>query len=371
MKDERRKTKNERIVSLQALVLSLRSFNMPLRSKLVLFVLLALLVFCAPVLAAKKSRVGGFDGFVDRMGASARELGRANTGSADTSAMPGAYWNPAILAFRNSIAYSLHAEKRDLDRAGGSLGLEGKIGSRMGVGAAVLYRGDWDFEVIDEDDKTLGTASPMFTMMYLGFSYRLTRRDAFGVSFVMSYDNLDVAQFYDDADFEDGYRSPVTFNVGWLRQIDSKWSVGVTVKNLSFSKNLSATWTKTSNAEISSEGFRPKTLQVGVGYRSKVLNRNANLWLEAIDYMMSKAFISCDPDEHVWTARLGAEYEVIPNGTIRAGVDETNFTAGLGYKFDIRIGKKKYPFDINYALIYESEADLWNPISFSLRGAIP
>ena len=39
--------------------------------------------------------------------------------------MPGAYWNPALLAFRKNIAYSLHAEKRDLDRAGGSLGIEG------------------------------------------------------------------------------------------------------------------------------------------------------------------------------------------------------------------------------------------------------
>lgn len=344
------------------------------RSNLAFFFLLFLLVFAMPSFAGKKSRLGGYDGFVDRMGASARELGRANTGSADTSAMPGAYWNPAILAFRNNLAYSLHAEKRDLDRAGGSLGLEGKVGTRMGVGAAVLYRGDWDFEVIDDDDNTLGSASPMFTMMFLGFSYRLTRQDAIGISLVMSYDNMDIAEYYDDIKFEDGYRSPVTLNLGWLRQINSKWSVGVTVKNLSFSKNLSAKWTKTTSSDNSVEstkGFRPKTLQVGVGYRSKLFGKNANLWLEAIDYQMSEAFISCDPDEHYWTARLGAEYEVIPNGTIRAGVDETNFTAGVGYKFDVRIGKKKWPFDINYALIYESEADLWNPLSFSIRGWIP
>lgn len=343
-------------------------------SYLAFFFLLLLLVFAVSSFAEKKSRLGGYDGFVDRMGASARELGRANTGSADTSAMPGAYWNPAILAFRSNLAYSLHAEKRDLDRAGGSLGLEGKVGTRMGVGAAVLYRGDWDFEVIDEDDNTLGSASPMFTMMYLGFSYRLTRQDAIGISLVMSYDNLDIAEYYDDIKFEDGYRSPVTLNLGWLRQINSKWSVGVTVKNLSFSKNLSAKWTKTTSSDNSVEstrGFRPKILQVGVGYRSKLFGKNANLWLEAIDYQMSEAFISCDPDEHYWTARLGAEYEVIPNGTIRAGVDETNFTAGVGYKFDVRIGKKKWPFDINYALIYESEADLWNPLSFSIRGWIP
>jgi len=336
--------------------------------------LLALLILAVPSVANKKSKLGGYDGFVDRMGASARELGRANTGSADTSAMPGAYWNPAILAFRNNISYSLHAEKRDLDRAGGGLGIDGKIGTRMGVGAAVLYRGDWNFDVIDEDDNTLGTASPMFTMMYLGFSYRLTRQDAIGISLVMSYDNLDVAKYYDDIKLEDGYRSPVTFNLGWLRQINDKWSVAVQAKNLSFSKNLNAKWTKTTssdNSVESTEGFRPKTLQVGVGYTSRLFGRGADLWLEAIDYQLSEAFISCDPDEHYWTARLGAEYEVIPNGMVRMGVDDGNFTAGLGYKFDIRIGKKKWPFDINYALIYEREAELLNPVSFSVRGNIP
>ncbi len=343
-----------------------------MKNVILLFVLLLSLVTSA--VADKHARLGGFDGFVERMGAGAKELGRANTGSADTAAMPGAYWNPALLAFRKSFSYSLHAEKRDLDRVGGSLGLEGKIGSRMGIGAAVLYRGDFDFKVIDDDDQTLGSASPFFSMIYLGFSYRLTKRDALGISFSMSYDNLDIAQYYDDIDLEDGYRSPVTFNLGWVRQINEKWSLSVIVRNLSFSENLTAKWTKNTssdNSVESTEGFRPKVLQIGLGYRAMLFGRLASLWFEALDYQMSKVFLACDPDAHYWTARLGAEYEVIPNGTIRAGADGTNFTAGLGYRFNIRIGKKKWPFDVNYALVYESEADLWNPLSFGIRGFIP
>ena len=124
----------------------------------------------------KKAALGGFDGFVERMGAGTRELGRGNTGTADTSAMPGAYWNPAILGFRQNFNYTLNLERRSLDRMGGSLGLETPVGNRMGIGFAMLYRGDTDFKVIDEDDQTLGTATPFFSMMYLGFSYRATRR---------------------------------------------------------------------------------------------------------------------------------------------------------------------------------------------------
>lgn len=332
------------------------------------------LILLSSIWASKEARIGGFDGFVERMGASSRELARGNAGSSDTSSMPAAYWNPALLAFRKNIAYTLHAEKRALDRAGGSLGVDGRIGSRMGVGGAILYRGDFDFQVIDEDDQTLGSASPFFSMIYLGLAYRLSKRDALGLSFSMSYDNLDIAKHYDDIDLEDAYRSPVTFNFSWFRQVNEKWSVSVIVRNLSFGKNLSAEWTKTTSGDNSIEstgGFRPKTLQVGLGYRSKLLGRDASLWFEAIDYQMSKVFLAFDPDAHYWTARLGAEYEVIPSGALRAGVDGTNFSLGLGYRFEIRLGKKKWPFEVNYALLYESQADLWNPLSFGVRGWIP
>ena len=226
----------------------------------------------------KKAALGGFDGFVERMGAGTRELGRGNTGSADTSAMPGAYWNPAILGFRQNLNYTLNGEKRDLDRTGGSLGIESSVGKRMGIGFAMLYRGDMDFKVIDDDDQTLGTATPFFSMMYLGFSYRTTRRDAFGISLSMSYDNMDIAEYYEDENIElnDGYTSPVSLNLGWLRQWNEKWSTSVVIRNLSFSKNLSSRWTKTvssDNSVPSTEGVRPKVLQIGAGYRSKVMGK--------------------------------------------------------------------------------------------------
>ena len=55
----------------------------------------------------KKSELGGFDGFVERMGAGVRELGRGNTGTADTASMPAAYWNPALLGFRENLGILL------------------------------------------------------------------------------------------------------------------------------------------------------------------------------------------------------------------------------------------------------------------------
>ena len=337
--------------------------------------IIALIVMLATFsFADKKATLGSFDGFVERMGAGTRELGRGNTGSADTASMPAAYWNPAILGFRQDFGYSLSAEKRDLDRMGGSLGLESPVGKRMGVGFAMLYRGDLAFDVINEDDETMGTATPYFTMMYLGFAYRVTRRDAFGLSLSMSYDNMDIAEYYDGVELVDDYRSPVTLNLSWLRQWNEQWSTSVVIRNLSFSKNLSAKWSKntsTDNSVASTDGVRPKVLQIGLGYRSKVMGKPVYAWMEAIDYQVADTLIAFDSELHVWTGRVGFECEVIPDGTLRLGMDDLDWTVGAGYKFRIRIGKKKYPFDVNYALIYESEAGLWTPLSFGLRGYIP
>ena len=380
----RRKTKDERRESVILSYTKLRTLVLKLSYPLwgkrsaskdlgLIFVMLLLLTISA--FAGKKATLGSFDGFVERMGAGTRELGRGNTGSADTASMPAAYWNPAILGFREHLSYNLNAEKRDLDRMGGSLGLEGPVGKRMGIGFAMLYRGDLDFDVINEDDETMGSATPYFTMMYLGLAYRATRRDAFGLSFSMSYDNMDIAEYYEGvAEVVDDYRSPVTVNLSWIRQWNEKWSTSVVIRNLSFSKNLSAEWSKntsTDNSVESTDGVRPKVLQIGVGYRSKVLGKPVYAWMEAIDYQVADTLLAFDPDLHVWTGRVGFECEVIPDGTLRVGMDDLDWTVGAGYKFMIRIGKKKYPFDVNYALIYESEAGLWTPLSFGLRGYIP
>ncbi len=320
----------------------------------------------------KKSELGGFDGFVERMGAGVRELGRGNTGTADTASMPAAYWNPALLGFRENLGITINAEKRDLDRMGGSFGIEGKVGKRMGVGFAMLYRGDLDFKVIDEDDETLGSATPFFTMMYLGFAYRATRQDAFGLSLSMSYDNLDIAEYYSGV--EESFRSPVTINLGWYRQWNSKWTSAVVIRNLSFSKNLSAKWTKnpsSDNSLASTEGVRPKVLQIGLGYHSTIKGKPVRAWLEALDYQVADTLLAFDPQLHVWTGRVGFECEVIPNATVRVGMDDLDWMIGAGYKFDIRIGRKKYPIEVNYAFLYETRAGLWSPFSLGLRGYIP
>ena len=68
---------------------------------------------------------------------------------------------------------------------------------------------------------------------------------------------------------------------------------------------------------------------------------------------------------------MGFECEVIPNGTLRLGMDDLDWMIGAGYKFEIRVGRKKFPIEVNYAFLYESRAGLWTPFNLGLRGYIP
>ena len=64
------------------------------------------------------------------------------------------------------------------------------------------------------------------------------------------------------------------------------------------------------------------------------------------------------------------EWEALEGALVRLGFDDRNYTFGLGYNFSLRFGKRRYQFQIDYALVYESEAELWNPLSFGFRGWI-
>ena len=85
-------------------------------------------------------------------------------------------------------------------------------------------------------------------------------------------------------------------------------------------------------------------------------------------YIQMDTLLVFDPDWHIWTGRFGMEWEALENLIVRGGFDEFNYTFGLGYKFSLRLGKRKYFFQIDYALVYESQAELWNPLSFGFRG---
>ncbi|HSQ42843.1 MAG TPA: hypothetical protein VLM37_11230 [Fibrobacteraceae bacterium] len=317
----------------------------------------------------KQVDLGGLEGFVERMGAGVREEGMGHVGVADLTAQPGAYWNPALVAaHRQGLDIYAGGERRALSRAGAEFGIQAGVGTRMGVGAALLGHGDMDFLVISEDDEDLGTAMPYFYMAYLAIGWRLNRIDLLGLSFSKSGENLGISDYYD---VRDNSQSPTSYNLGWHRTWNSRFQSGVVIRNLGVNRDLSARWTRNPTNESESKVLRPKTLEVGASYQTRVLGRAFNMQMEVLDYLLADTLMVFDPDWHYWTARMGTEWEAIPCGWIRAGFNSGNITCGLGYQFDLRWDKKPWPLQIDWALEYEREAGLWNPLTVGVRTRIP
>ena len=107
-------------------------------------------------------------------------------------------------------------------------------------------------------------------------------------------------------------------------------------------------------------------LQVSLGYHAPLFGRKTNLWLDVLDYQVADTLLVFDPDWHIWKSRLGIETEVIPQGMVRLGLEDRNPSLGLGYTFLVRWDRKRIPIALDYALLYEWDAELWNPLSFSL-----
>jgi hypothetical protein len=313
--------------------------------------------------AEKQASLGSLGGVVERMGAGSRELAKGSAVVADSSAFSVAYWNPGMLSFKRDLAIALHAENRSLNRAGGSFGIESGVGNRMGIGAAILFRGDTDFLLIDEDGKDYGTATPFFMLGYAGLGYRLSKADGIGISLSIAYDRLGLSSKWGVVN---EYQSPLSFDIGWFRFWNAKWQSGLQIRNFGFNSNLSASWNKNpsrDNSLSSSNSLRPKTFEAGITHRNLLLNKPASVSLSLLSYQVADTLFVFDPDWHIFKGKFGFEWRAISNGDLRFGLDGKNPSIGWGYAFNIN----DKILDIDYAFIYEWEADLLNPLSLTIR----
>src|SRR5690606_5796267 len=171
--------------------------------------------------SAEKEMLGGHEGWLDRMGAGVRELGRGNTGTALADAAPAAYWNPALLPFFRKTMVAGGAEIRSLDRNGGFLSMQGPVANNLGLGVGLVNRGDYNVTAYDANEMPIGSARPQAWATYFGAGVRTSRRNAFGATLQVYASTLDVGEGIGDVDFVGGV------NLGWYRRLSDSLSVAV------------------------------------------------------------------------------------------------------------------------------------------------
>ncbi|MDR2580238.1 MAG: hypothetical protein LBC85_04510 [Fibromonadaceae bacterium] len=317
-------------------------------------VLILVLALISLSFADDNNFFGPIDGIAERMGAGSRELAKGNAAVADSAAFAAAYWNPGMLAFKRDLSVMLNADYRTLNGAGGSFGIDGAAGNRMGIGMAILFREAADVIFEDEDGNKIGRASPLFIVGYTGLGYRVSKKDGLGVSLSIAHDRLSLSK---ELNFATEYQSPLSFDLGWFRFWNEKWQSGLQIRNLGFNSKLSACWRKNpsrDNSYPSIETLRPKTFEAGLTHRNLLLNKPASVSLSILSYQEADTLFVFDPDWHVFKGRFGFEWRVISNGDLRLGINGKDPAVGWGHA--INIGDKTLMLD--YAL---------NPLSLSLR----
>ena len=310
--------------------------------------------------------LGGYEGWLDRMGAGVRELGRGNTGTALQDAAPASYWNPAVLPFFRRTVGAAGAEIRSLDRNGGYLSLQGPVANNLGLGLSIVNRGDLALRAYDRNEAYAGTARPQAYATWLGAGVRTSRRNALGASLQLYASTLDIEGGIGDVDYVGG------LNLGWYRRVSDSLSVAVVVRNLGFNGRLSSEFEQTVTGRSlgagfdlsSSRDFFPKTLVVAAEWRTRLLDRPIAVAGEVLDYQLSNDLVSFDPGHHSLAARVGGEWEIAERTHVRLGLDRLNPTFGFGYAY--RWSRARV-IQFDYALILERGATTFNPYAAGIK----
>jgi hypothetical protein len=188
----------------------------------------------------------------------------------------------------------------------------GRAGGAFGIDAGVGNRVGIGAALLARKDST--ESDTVAYTGYIGLGYRLSKTDAVGFS----------------------YQNPFSFNMGWFKFWNEKWQSGLQIG--------------------------AKAIEAGVTHRNLFFSKPASVSLSLLSYQ-EDSILAFDPDEHVLRGRFGFEWRGVTNGDLRLGIDGKNPSVGWGYAFCIG---DKILF-IDYALMYEWEADLLNPLSLSLR----
>jgi hypothetical protein len=320
-------------------------------------------VLAAPSGAAEV--LGGHEGWLDRMGAGVRELGRGNTGTALENSSPAAYWNPAVLPFLRKTELGLGADIRSLGRTGGFAALQGRVATNLSLGAAVINRGDYNVQAYDENENDIGYARPQAFATYFGMGMRTSRRNAFGASLQAYTSWLDLGYGVGEVDFVGGV------NLGWYRRITDSLSVAATIRNLGLNPRLSAEFEQSVGGDESEMGYGvtardyfPKTLVVAAEWRKTLWNRPFAFAGEVMDYQLSNQLFTADPGLHRQALRLGVEAEVAEKTHLRVGLDRLNPTFGLGYNYR---WSRRRSIQFDYALILERGMMTFNPYAVGIK----
>ena len=242
------------------------------------------------------AQLGGTAGAFSRLGFGARGMGMGNAQTAVTTGDLVSYYNPAAMPFSQYRHVSASYSFLTLDRSLNFLSYSQPL-KQAGISAGIINSGVSEIDGRDSDGEPTGPLKTGENQVFLGFSILFKPGFALGLN----------VKYYINHLYTDATATKIGLDLGLLVPINESLTLGATVRDL----NSEYIW-DTSKLYSDQRGRVtdkfPKLYTIGAAY--KLID---SLVLIALDVEAS--------DRKTLVARVGAEVPLLPELTLRAGVD--------------------------------------------------
>jgi hypothetical protein len=294
-----------------------------------------LLILCLIVAAPGYGQIGGRAGAYSRLGFGARGMGMGNALAAVTSGDLAAYYNPASIAQGESRTISASFGILSLDRKLNFLSYGQPVKPNAGIFLGILNSGVSDIDGRDSDGEPTGPLRTSENQALLGFSIKFRPGFSLGINFKYLYHHL----------YTEVNSGTFGIDLGALVPIGDVFTVALTVRDI----NSRYKW-DTSKLYGDQSG---RTTE----------DKFPQLYTFAGAYIMpdSLGLISAEieaSNQQTLVARFGVEVPLIPELTLRAGMDRIDLKEkGNGVKptfgFTARRSIDSWTPAVNYAFVIE------------------
>lgn len=293
---------------------------------------IALLFLLLP--SPTRAQIGGEAGSSTRIGFGARGMAMGNAMSAVDEGELSAYYNPALLPFAQHRGGSIAAGFLSLDRSFNTLSFTVPLPPQAGLSVGIINSGVSDIDGRDADGRQTGSLKTAENTAYLGFGLRFPAGFSLGVTVKFLYSHL----------YTDVTSKTMGVDIGASMRLAPWVRASVTIRDIGSKYKWDTVSLYGEDAQPEQDQF-PRLYTLGLAFTCPDIP--AILATEIETSNKSTVYL-----------RFGAEYPVLPEVVLRAGVDRIDLKeAGSGVRpaagFLLQKDFGKWTPAINYTYVFE------------------
>ncbi len=297
------------------------------------------MALCALVpLWASDNVLAGREGPFTRMGIGSRAqaMGNAQVALCEPTTVA-AYWNPAMaVMIPGKQTLSTSYRFMSLGRRQGHVSFQTLVPPRMALGFALLYHGDRDIPIYNDDGTKVYTGGFLSVAMHICLAYKVNRRFSLGINTTIYSSSLTAGD--NELDQTSTYALP-NLDLSAYYALRKDLSLGLNIKHLASAMKWEAPLLG-SDYKASIENTLPVNIKAGIAYRRSLYGRAC-----AAAYDAGIFLVPDDSRNASWTSKLrngsrvvehhaGIECFVTPEFPVRLGfATNEGFSMGAGFHF--------------------------------------